>query len=151
MDSVVSILHSPFSIFLPLEMWAMRHFVLRLIVCAVGMLIVPSLVEGVEVKMFKAAFLTVALISVLNALVRPALFVVKIVTFPINLLTLGLFGLILSWVVNVLIFLIVGQSGWIDGFKVDGFNAALLGAFALAVINAIATMLIGGNKKEAER
>ncbi|MCS6859787.1 MAG: phage holin family protein [Abditibacteriales bacterium] len=128
----------------------MRHFILRAIVSGVGLLFVANaffrdsiIIEGVV-----ASILAVAVIGIVNALVRPLLFVVKIFTFPVNLLTLGLFGLILSWVVNALIFLVVGNAEMIPGFQVKGFIPALLGSFALSVINSLATMLIGRTKED---
>ncbi len=128
----------------------MRHFILRVIVSGVGLLFVAHAFfpQGIIIEGVKASIMAVGLIGILNALVRPLLFIVKLLTFPVNLLTLGLFGLLLSWVVNVLIFLIVGQGGLIDGFEVRGVGAAVIGSFALSVINGFATMLIGRNKED---
>jgi putative membrane protein len=128
----------------------MRHFILRVIVSGVGLLFVAHAFfpKGIIIEGIKASILAVGLIGILNALVRPLLFIIKLLAFPVNLLTLGLFGLLLSWVVNVLIFLIVGQWGLIDGFEVRGVGAAVMGSFALSVINGLATMLIGRNKED---
>lgn len=130
----------------------MRHFILRAIVSGVGLLFVANAFfrESIIIEGLVASILAVGVIGIVNALVRPILFVVKIFTFPVNLLTLGLFGLMLSWVANALIFLIVGNSEMIPGFQVKGFIPALLGSFALSVINCLATMLIGRNQEERE-
>jgi len=90
------------------------------------------------------AFLATAVIGLLNALVRPILFIFKVVTFPINLLTLGLFSLLTSFVMNTLIFWGVGGSGWIHGFSVLGFVAAVKAALVMSVINGVLTWLARG-------
>jgi putative membrane protein len=130
----------------------MRHFILRVVVSGVGLLFVAHAFfpKGIVIEGITASILAVGLIGILNGLVRPLLFIVKLLAFPVNLLTLGLFGLLLSWIVNVLIFLIVGQLGLIDGFEVRGVGAAVMGSFALSVINCVATLLIGSNKEEKE-
>jgi putative membrane protein len=84
-------------------------------------------------------FLCVALILVLvNALVKP---VVKLVTLPVRLLTLGLFALVINWAMLVL-------TSWISGkldfatLDVGGFWKTLLAALIISVI----TLLLGGNR-----
>lgn len=128
----------------------MKQFIARAIIAGVGLLFVSNALfrETIIIDGVVAAILAVGVIGIVNALVSPILFVVKIFTFPVNLLTLGLFGLILSWIANALIFLIVGNSAMIPGFQVKGFIPALLGSFALSIINGLATMLIGRNKED---
>jgi len=96
-----------------------------------------------------AASLTAALIGLLNALVRPVLFVFKIVTLPINFLTLGLFALMVSFVMNVIIFWAVGQ--WMPGFVVHGIVGAAAGAAIMSAINGVLVMLIPEGHRGRER
>jgi putative membrane protein len=130
----------------------MRQFIARAVISGVGLLFVSSALfrETIIIDGLVAAILAVGVIGIANALVRPVLFVVKIVTFPMNLVTLGLFGLLVSWAVNALIFLVVGNLGFISGFEVRGILPAILGSLALSIINGIATMLVGGEKKDEE-
>ena len=72
-----------------------------------------------------AAFVTVAVLTLVNALVRP---VVKLLLLPLSCLTFGFFGLI----VNALMFLLVGRLG--VGLRVDGFLPALFGSVVTSLL-----------------
>lgn len=80
-----------------------------------------------------SAFLVVLVLTLVNALIRP---VVKLVTLPLNCLTLGLFG----FVVNALMFWLVGSLE--IGLRVDGFGAALFGSVVLSLISGFLNTLI---------
>jgi putative membrane protein len=95
------------------------------------------------------AFLATLAIGLLNALVRPILFVFKIITLPLSIVTLGLFALLVSFAMNVIIFYAVGHSGWIGGFSVPGFLAAVKAGFVMSVINAVLTWLVPGRERRA--
>jgi putative membrane protein len=88
-----------------------------------------------------SALLAVVVIGFLNALVKPILFIFKLVTFPISLLTLGLFALIVSFVMNVIVFWVAGQ-GWLPGFRVRGVVAAAAGAVIMGVVNGVLALLL---------
>jgi putative membrane protein len=77
----------------------------------------------------------------LNLLARPVLFVLKLVTFPLSCLTLGLWTLGLTLFVNILVFYFVSSLGW--GFRADSFWAAGLGALVMSAANAALTGLAG--------
>jgi putative membrane protein len=81
------------------------------------------------------ALLAAFLLSLLNALVRPVLKVLNLLALPINILTLGLFALILAFVMNALLLWAVGR--WIGGFEVQGAAGALAGAAIMSVVTAI--------------
>ncbi len=83
------------------------------------------LVPGVSVTLAGAVIAAVVL-GVLNLFIRPVLFVL---TLPINILTLGLFSL----VINALLIMLAGAI--VPGFAVAGFWWALLFAAVLAVVN----------------
>jgi putative membrane protein len=72
------------------------------------------------------ALIAAIVLGALNIFIRPLLMVL---TFPITILTLGLFSL----VINAL--LILAASHLVPGFTVVGFGTALLFAVVLAVIN----------------
>ena len=76
--------------------------------------------------------------SLVNSYVRPVL---RILTFPITIVTLGLFLL----VINALMLLL---TGWISdqldlGLHVDGFVPALLGAIIISIVGWILSMIVG--------
>jgi len=87
-----------------------RKLLLNLAVILVAAKILPGLSYSENLKVLVLA--AVAL-SVVNLVVRP---IVKLVTLPINLLTLGIF----SWVINVLMLYLVTRL--IPGFTVSAFH-----------------------------
>ncbi len=103
---------------------------------------------SVELKGVIAAFLATLAIGLLNALVRPVLVFFKIITLPISILTLGLFALIVSFAMNVVVFYAVGHSGWISGFSVPNFMAGVKAAFVMSVINTVLTWVFPGRRSE---
>ena len=100
----------------------------RWLISAVSIYLVALLGIGVQVRNFWAALLAAAVLGLANLLVRPLLL---LLTLPINLLTLGLFTLI----VNGLVFLIA--AALTPGFQVRGFWPAVLGAFLVGVLSAV--------------
>ncbi len=95
------------------------------LIATLAILIAAHLVPGVAVTLVGALIAAVVL-GALNLFIRPILIVL---TLPINVLTLGLFSL----VVNA--FLVLLASYLVPGFSVAGFWTALLFALVLAVIN----------------
>jgi len=88
-----------------------------------------------------SALLAVVVIGFANSLVKPILFIFKLVTFPINLLTLGLFALIVSFVMNAIVFWLAGH-GWLPGFRVHGVVGAAAGAAIMSVISGVLALLL---------
>jgi putative membrane protein len=121
----------------------MRAIVLRWVLLSVAVWGTADVLPDRMVKLDQVwqAALAAAVIGLLNALVKPLMFVFKIVTFPINLLTLGMFGLVVSFVMNMIIFWGVGQ--WLPGFHVHGILGAAAGAGIMGVINGVLIMLTG--------
>ena len=88
--------------------------------------------------------LLVALIfGVVNALIRP---LVKAVTCPFYVLTLGLF----TFIVNALMLMVTGAvAGWFGlEFTVDGFWAAFVGSLVITVISFLLSMFLGDDKDD---
>lgn len=86
-------------------------------------------VPGIHVDTFLTAVIVAAILAFINTIVKP---VIGILTLPINILTLGLFSVVL----NALFFW--GVAYLISGFSVSGFQAALLGSVIVSVLNWIA-------------
>src|SRR4030095_1891508 len=102
----------------------MRFFI-RLIVTALAVVIAAYILPGVKVDGGLTAFLVAAVLSLLNAFVKPLL---VILTIPITVITLGLFLL----VINAL--MILAAAAIVDGFHVDGFWYALLFSIVLTIV-----------------
>jgi len=98
------------------------HWVLT----AVAIWIVSRLVPGFSVSGPVAALIAAVVIGFVNATI--GLFL-KIVTFPLTIVTLGLFWLIINAVMIKL------ASAIVPGFRVDTFGAAFWGAIVLSLVN----------------
>lgn len=102
------------------------YVLLRWIINAATLLIIAQILPGVELSGWYAAFITALILGLVNAVIRPVL---VFLTLPINILTLGLFVL----VINGLLFWFV--ASFIDGFAVAGFWAAFWGALILSIVS----------------
>ena len=111
----------------------MRGLVLRWLVNAGGLLLVSYLFDGIQVAGVGWALVAALFLGVVNALIRP---VVLILTLPINILSLGLFTL----VVNGLMLWLVGNL--LAGFRVDGFWAAVGGSLVLSLVSFVINSLV---------
>lgn len=87
--------------------------------------------------------LVAVILGVVTLLVKPVL---KVLSFPFILLTLGLFLL----VINAAMLMLTGWlAGQLDvGFRVDGFLPALLGAIVITVVTWVVDALIGPDKDD---
>ena len=97
------------------------------------------LIDKVSVIDYKSAIIVGIVLGFVNFLIKPIL---KFLTFPITILTLGLFLL----VINGLMVLLVDRL--VDGFQVGGLLPAILFSIVLAVLNTVANLLgLDGKKK----
>jgi putative membrane protein len=103
------------------------------LVNALSLLAVAYLLPSVSVASFYVAVITALLLAVVNTVIRPVL---VLITLPINILTLGLFTL----VINGLLFWFV--ASFVEGFHVAGFWAALGGALLYSLISTFASWLL---------
>lgn len=102
---------------------------------ALALFFTASVIPGLHLTGFYAALITVLVLGLVNAFIRPLLVVL---TLPINILTLGLFTL----VINGLLFWLV--STLVKGFTVENFTAAFLGALVFSIISWIVSQLLKG-------
>lgn len=100
----------------------------RWMVSALALYIVSSVVSGIHLENFSSALVAVVVIGLVNALIKPVLF---LLTLPITFLTLGIF----SFVLNALMLLLAGSIT--PGFRIDGFGTALIGSVLLSFVTAI--------------
>jgi putative membrane protein len=82
----------------------------------------------------------------MNAIIAPIL---KALTCPLILLTLGLFTLVINGLMLWLTSLIAEGLG--IGFHVEGFFAALLGALVISAVSFVLSVLLGANYEERHR
>jgi putative membrane protein len=98
---------------------------LQWVLSAIALLIVSRIVPGFQVLGLWPALIASLVIGLLNATVG---LVLKIITFPISILTLGIFLL----VINALMILLASHI--VRGFHVSGFGPAFWGAVVLALL-----------------
>jgi len=97
----------------------MLKIVVRWLLLAAALLLVAQIYAGVVVTSFGSALIAAFVLGLLNALLRPLL---VLLTFPVTVLTLGLF----LFVINALMFYFAAAV--LEGFNVTGFVAALVGS-----------------------
>jgi putative membrane protein len=102
------------------------RILLAWLVNAAALFLLPFVFSWVEVDSIQAALVAALVLGLVNALVRPILFVL---TLPVTLLTLGLF----LFVLNGLLFWAVGS--FVDGFRVTGFWPGVFGAIVYSLIS----------------
>ena len=100
---------------------------------AVALFALPYLLTSIHVQSFGAALIAALVLGLINALIRPVL---VLLTLPVTVLTLGLF----IFVINGLLFWAVGS--WLEGFRVDGFWAGVVGAIVYSLISWALSALI---------
>jgi putative membrane protein len=106
----------------------MRYLLLNWVLSAVSLLIVAYVVPGFEVSGILAALLAAIVLGLVNSTLGALL---KFVTFPLILLTLGVFWLVINA-------LMLELASWlVPGFEVRGFGAAFFGAVILALVNLV--------------
>ena len=87
-------------------------------------------------------FLLVAVaFSLINTYIKPIL---RIITIPISIITLGLFLLVINALLLLLLDAISKQLSL--GFNVDGFWAALLGSIVISIVGWILSMVVGASR-----
>ncbi len=104
----------------------MRGLVIRWLVSATALYLTSLIVRGIDIQGVTALLFAAITIGVLNALVRP---VILILTLPLNILTLGLFTLV------------------VIGFSVHGFWSALGGWLLMSFFTFLINLLIGETGK----
>lgn len=100
--------------------------ILKWLALALGIMFVGWVVPGITVSSFATALIASIVIALVNLVIKPIL---VFLTLPINILTLGLFIL----VINALLFMFVAYL--IPGVEVDGFWSAFLGALLLSILS----------------
>ncbi len=100
----------------------------KLLLTALTLLVVATYVPGISIDGLYTALIAAVIIGLLNLFVRPILL---ILTFPITVLTVGLFIL----VINASLFLFA--ASFIDGFTVTGFWPALVGSLIVTIVSTI--------------
>lgn len=100
---------------------------------AISLAIITQLGIGIHAATAATIAWAAIVLGLVNLIIRP---IVRLLTLPLNLITLGLFG----WVINAGMLWLVSLV--VPGFQVSGFVPALEGAVLLAVISGVLHWLI---------
>ena len=111
----------------------MSDLLIHWFLSAGSLLIVAFLFPGIEVRGLGTALIAPIVIGLINATLG---IVVKIITLPLTLLTLGIFWLIINALMLQL------AAAIVPGFYVDGFFSAFFGAIVLSLINMLLRSLV---------
>jgi len=121
----------------------MKNLVIRLLANAVALAVASWIVTGITLqgattgRRVLTLLVVAAIFGIVNAIVKP---VVKVLSFPLLILTLGL----LTFVINAAMLLL---TSWITGkldvqFHVDGFLSALFGALIISVVGMLINLVL---------
>ena len=107
------------------------------VINAIALLALPYLISSVSIDSFLTALLVAVVLGFVNTVIRPILL---LLTLPVTIVSLGLF----IFVINGLMFWAVASI--FDGFHVDGFWSAVIGALLYSIISwALSTLILKNN------
>ena len=107
---------------------------LNWVLSAVAVWVVSQVVTGVYVSGWKTALIAALVIGFINATLGLLL---KVLTFPLTLVTLGIF-----WLVINALMLELASALLSPGFQVHGFWAAFIGAIVLSLVNMVLKAIV---------
>jgi len=110
------------------------RLLLNWILSGLAVWIVAHVVRGISVSGIREALIAALVIGFINATIGALL---KILTFPLTLVTLGLF-----WFVINALMLKLASALLAPGFRVEGFLAAFIGAIVLSLVNMVLKWLV---------
>lgn len=117
----------------------MMNVLINWVLSAVSLMIVAHVIRGFEVTGFVTALIAAIVIGLVNATV--GLFL-KIVTFPLTLVSLGVFW----FIINALMLKLA--AAFVPGFTIQGFVPAFFGAIVLSLVNLFLKIASSGLRRD---
>ena len=114
----------------------MLGFLLRVSINLLALVVAGSVMHGIRMENFRMGLMAACVLGIVNAVIRPA---VLLLTLPINVLTLGLFTLVINAAMLMLV------SSIVPGFVIESFKAAFFGAILVSLISWIVNMFVSGD------
>jgi putative membrane protein len=111
----------------------MRRFFLKWFITAISIFIVANLFHLIHFEDLKVLVLAALVLGILNTFLRPVL---MFLTLPINILSLGLFTLVIN------AFLLYAASGIVPGFEITSFWKAFWAALLISLVSAMINFMI---------
>lgn len=119
----------------------MFRFIFRILVAAAGLWLSDRLIPGVVARGWTTLLIAGLLLGIVNAIVRP---VVTVLTFPLTLLTLGLFLLVVNAAMIGLVSMVV------PGMEVHGLWAGVQAAVVTGIVSWVGHLALGDAKRQRE-
>ncbi|HEY5411283.1 MAG TPA: phage holin family protein [Caulobacteraceae bacterium] len=116
------------------------RFILRALVAALGLWVASRLIHGIQVRSIESLLAAAVLLGIVNAFIRPVIFVL---TLPFTLITLGLFLLVINAAMLELVAMLL------HGFNVTSFWAAILGSIVVSIVSWIGSWFIDSATRRA--
>src|SRR5512144_330597 len=114
----------------------MLGFLLRWSINLLALIVAGSLIPGIRIQSIQMGIIAAGILGIVNAVIRP---VVLILTLPINLITLGLFTL----VINALMLKLVADL--VPGLVIESFGAAFFGALVVSLTSWALNLFVSGD------
>ena len=126
----------------------MKGFVLSIVATAIAFFVIATFLPDKYIDFAGetvALVLAALLVGLVNAVVKP---VVKALSFPITMMTLGLFSFVINAAMVLLVALLAqsidGLKLTIGGWPTDGFSIeTIVGAFVVSIALSILTSILG--------
>ena len=116
----------------------MLRFIVQFLVTCLALWLAAQVVPGVGFTDTPSLLLAAILLGIANAIVRPVL---TVLTFPLTLITFGLFLLVVNAATIGLVAALLG------GFVVDGLGAGIGAAIVTGLVSWVAGWFIGGERR----
>lgn len=100
----------------------------RLILSTVAVLTTVMIIDGVSIEHWWVAAVVAVVLGGINTFIRP---VIKLLSLPVTIVTLGLFSFVINGLMVLLCAKIIGEPN----FHVDGLWSAILFSIILSVVN----------------
>jgi putative membrane protein len=115
----------------------MTRFLLRWIINAIAIFLAIKFVPGIHLESLFSVIWLALIFGLANAFLRPLL---KLLTCPLIILTLGLFTLL----INAFLFWLTGQIGQAFGIAItfDGFWPIFLGALVISIVSIVLSLIL---------
>jgi putative membrane protein len=110
----------------------MNKLLASLLVNGISVYVADYFLDGVFTDSFVSILLVVIALALVNSLILPVL---KLITAPLNFLSLGIFSFILNGCMVLLV------DKFIDGFSVDGIFSAILFSVIVSISNTVLNKL----------
>ncbi|HID39484.1 MAG TPA: phage holin family protein, partial [Calditrichaeota bacterium] len=104
------------------------NMIIRWVINAAALWFVDVLFDGIWFDSIQSLLITAIVFGVLNTVIKPIL---VIFTLPINILTLGLFTLVIN------AFILRLTDYWVDSFHTSGFGVALIAAIFISIVSVV--------------